>query len=64
MLEQKKKTMRKGTFFFKLGSAHRCHRLESEKMYLSGKRVGFQHNSDKNAVIRGYKCKLEIITEQ
>ena len=44
--------MRKGTFF-KLGSAQRCHRLGSEKLNFSGKRVGLQHTSDTIAVIRG-----------
>ena len=42
--------------FFKpgcAGSAQRCHRLGSEKLYFSGKMVGFQLNSDKNDVIRG-----------
>ena len=41
LLEQK--TMRKGTFFFKLGSAQRCHRLGSEIWHFSGvgKGVGF-----------------------
>ena len=51
MLEQK--TMRKGTFFFKLGSAQRCHLLGSEKRRFSGKRVGFLKSDRKNAVIRG-----------
>ena len=40
MLEQK--TMRKGTFFFKLGSAQRCHLLGSEKRRFSGKRARFR----------------------
>ena len=39
MLEpkKKKKNDEKGYFFFKLGSAQRCHRLESENGILVGK---------------------------
>ena len=49
MLEQNKKTMRKGTYF-KLGSAQRYHRLGSEIWYFRRKRVGL-HRFDTNAVI-------------
>ena len=44
MLEQKKKG-----YFFKLGSAQRCHRLGSEKWHFSGKRIGFL-KSDKETL--------------
>ena len=47
MLEQKNDE--KGYFFFKLGSAQRCHHLGSEKWHFSGKRVGFL-KSDKLGV--------------
>ena len=61
MLEQK--TMRKGTFFFKLGSAQRCHLLGSEKRRFSGKQLGFLKSDRKNAVIRG-KIQTEDIVER
>ena len=52
MLE-KKNDEKRYMYFFQAGQCAVLSLFRVRKMYFSGNRVGFRHNSDRNAVIRG-----------